>query len=323
MTGGSGDRRAGRPELKGAELTSAGRRPVPRGASGIASDASLFEEFVGARASAGAGLETEWLYEQDGQVFGPISTQVLLEQLYDGTLTPDTPVAVEDGEFRAIRRIGAFRSHLPRIAAHQAEQARAKTEAQARTRRLMIRRLGWGVVGLATVALGSAGVMTAVRYQRQLEAEAARKAQEAALQAELDALMASVTIEPPLASLVRDTALSRRPDRRRRRRRTSSAQRGTGALTRKEIVGGLRQAFGGFKRCIVEQIQRDKSSVGPQIVLTFSIGNEGRAKNIGLADRFLRRSPMLGCFQRRMGKLHWRRFKGEVRNIEYPISVRR
>lgn len=295
-------------------------------ADALADDGSLFEGLVDLADEAEPNLETEWQYEQDGQVFGPISTKVLLERLYDGTLSPEARVALEGGDFRAIRRIGAFRAHLPKIAAHQAERAQARAAEAERLRRALLRRTAWLAGGLAVVGIGSVLLVGVIRYQRQAAAEATRQAKEAALQAELDDLLASVTIEPPLESLVAPNSGRSAPSSPRRRGRADRSMpeaRATGALTRREVLRGVSRAFGGLKHCIVEQIQREPDSVGPQIVLTFSIANDGRARNITLQNRFLRRTPMLPCFQRAMQRVRWRAFRGEVRNVEYPISVRR
>ena len=38
---------------------------------------------------------------------------------------------------------------------------------------------------------------------------------------------------------------------------------------------GVTEVFGGMKRCIVEQIQRQPESVTDRIVLSFSVSNAG------------------------------------------------
>ncbi len=275
-----------------------------------------------------AVLDTEWLYEEDEQVFGPISTRVLLGRLYDGTLSVDTPVALEGGTFTPIREIAAFASHRQQVATHRARQAEAAAaELEARRRRVR-RRLGWVALGGFVLSLGSVAMVLGVRRFQAAQAEAIRKAKEQAMLAELDDLMARVTIEPPLEALVggqdeSDPSPRRRQARRSRRRRPALPDRVDRPLSRREVLRGVRPAFGGFKRCIVAQIQRDRGSVGSEIVLLFSIGNDGRARDISVRDRFLRESPLRTCLARRMENLKWRSFTGEVRNVEYPISIRR
>src|SRR6185295_19646086 len=111
---------------------------------------------------------------------------------------------------------------------------------------------------------------------------------EEALLKEVDALMASVTIEPPLVDLVDEGEERAGPDAAKRKRRHAVAKfsragggeiigaGGTGELSRQEIMTGIGRSFGGIKRCIVEQMQRDPGWEPEQIVLTFSVNNEGR-----------------------------------------------
>ena len=57
-------------------------------------------------------------------------------------------------------------------------------------------------------------------------------------------------------------------------------------------MAGVAEVFTGFKRCIVEQMQREPDTVPETIILTFAINNEGKAQDVSLGDRILRKSPM-------------------------------
>lgn len=306
------------------------RKSAPRGASGIASDADLFADMLEESSDAVRSLESEWLYQQHGQVFGPVKPKALLEMLYKGDVTPDTPVSSEEGDFRPIRHYAVFRAHLPKIEAHQRERAEAEAAHRAEVRARLKRRLGWASVALVVALVGSAGIAAWVRQSRLAAAEAEKQAKEAELKKELDDLLASVTIEPPLLQVVEDPAPDKRAHKRHRRRRKSRAVARfsggapkSGELTRSEIMAGVGRAFTGIKRCIVQQMQRDRESVAEQVVLTFSIDNEGRAQNVSLSDRFLRKSPLRACMATKLAKVKWRAYKGEVQNIEYPITIGR
>ena len=56
-------------------------------ARGIASDAELFEDLVAETTGEARSLNSKWLYQVDGQVFGPVKPRELLQMLYDGELT--------------------------------------------------------------------------------------------------------------------------------------------------------------------------------------------------------------------------------------------
>lgn len=299
-----------------------------RKAGGIADDANLFEDLVEETSDGGRSLESNWLYQVDGHVFGPVKPKEILQMLYDGELTADSPIAVEDEEFSPLRRFGVFRAHLPKVQAHQQELENQKKKERAETKRRVMRRIGMVVAAVLVLAGGSYGLMEYIRWSREQAALAEKKKKEEALKKQIDDLYASVTIEPPLMPLVEETDEPRgkgkgKRKRRRRRGKRAVASFGTGELKREEIMGGVAKVFGGFKRCIVEQMQREPDTVPEQIVLTFVIGNDGKARDVSITDRILRRSPLKGCMAGQLGRTRWRAFKGEVRNVEYPITIGR
>jgi hypothetical protein len=312
------------------EAPAPARSARPRNASGIASDANLFEGLLEESSDAVQRLDSQWLYQVHGQVFGPVRPKELLEMLYRGEITPDTPISPEDGDFLPLRRIGVFRSHLPKVEAHRRDLEAAKAKDQLEAKRRLKRRLGWASLALVAALGGSLGIAMWVRQSRAAAVEAEKAAKEAQLKAELDALLASVTIEPPLLSVVddepeEDPGGGKRPKRRKKSAvaRISGGTSATGEITKAEIMQGMAQAFSGFKHCIVQQMQRDKDSVPEQIVLTFSVDNQGKAQNFSLTDRFLRKSPLKDCLGGQIARVQWRAYKGEVQNIEYPITIGR
>lgn len=312
-----------------ADLPETPRKAAPRGSSGIASDADLFSELLEENTDKARSLDTNWLYQQQGQVFGPVKSKELLEMLYKGEVDEKTMIAVEDGEFTPLKRIGVFRAHLPKVEKHLAEVREAEAAAKAAAKARLIRRTI--LISVTTVVVGAAavGIPWYIISARKAQAEADKLAKEKAIEKELDSLFASVTIEPPLLELVEEPPPGKTPKkgkRRRRRRRSlqfSGGTSGTGELSRQEVMQGVASVFGGIKRCIVAQIQRDPESVTEEIVLRFSVNNAGKAQNISFKDRFLRKSPLKPCMAGQLGKVKWRAYKGEVRNIDYPISIGR
>ncbi|MCK6552056.1 AgmX/PglI C-terminal domain-containing protein [Myxococcota bacterium] len=309
--------------------------PRSRGAStvrGIADDAAMFQDLVGETTDKARTLDSDWLYNKGGQVFGPIKPRELLELLYSGEIDAETPVALSEGDFQPLSRYGVFRVHLPKVAAHQQELAEQRAHEAAATKARLQKRIIWAVLAVV-VASGSAwGLWTYVRTVKEAHARAEAKAKEAALLKEIEDLMSSVTIEPPLVALVDEPAEAPEPGAKRKRRAVARFSTGgtgapvgggTGELKRDEIMAGIARVFPGFKRCIVEQIQRDPESVPEQIVLSFSIDNEGVVRGVTLSERALRGTPIWDCMGTQMGQVRFRKFKGEVQNVEYPISIGR
>jgi hypothetical protein len=293
---------------------------------GIAEDSALFEGLV-EESESGRSLESNWLYQLDGHVFGPVKPKEILRMLYEGEIGPDTPIAVEEEEFQSLRRFGVFRAHLPKVDAHRKEVEENRQKDRVDTKKRIIRRIGFiAVAAMALVGI-SYGLIRYIRKSKEEQAAREKQEKEDALERELEDLFASVTIEPPLMPLV-DEPEEKQPEgskkgKRRRRGARAVASFGTGELQREEIMAGVASVFGGFKRCIVEQMQREPESVPEQIVLTFFIQNDGRATDVGLTDRILRKSELRGCLAAQLARAQWRPFKGEVQNVEYPITIGR
>lgn len=312
-----------------ADLPETSERAAPsRAASGIASDADLFNDLLDEGTDKARTLDTNWLYQQQGQVFGPVKSKELLQMLYEGEIDAETPIAVEDGEFQPLRRIGVFRAHLPKVEKHREEVREAEAQHRRVAKDRLVKRATLIGATVLVVVTAAVAVPWYVISTREAQAEADKVEREDALRKELDDLLASVTIEPPLLALVDEPAPTGKKKRRKRRgggavARFSGGAVKTGELTRQEIMAGVARAFSGFKRCIVQQMQRDPESVSDQIVLRFSVNNAGRAQNVSLKDRFLRRSDLNTCMSGQLQKVRWRAYKGEVRNVDYPITVGR
>ncbi len=271
-----------------------------------------------------------WLYQHAGQVFGPVSARELLRMLYDGDLDFEVLVAPDGGEFKPARRYGLFRSQKTKIDSHRA-QVRTAESRQARERSRRFRRVIRAIAVSALVLAGGGWALQSwIRSSRLAQAEAAKQREERRLREELDSLLSRVTVEPPLEPLIDGAAPTstdrpaKSPKRRRKTRRSRRPSSAVGPqLTDEEILRGVASVLPRFKRCIVEQIQRSADSVPERIVLQFAIGNDGRAKNFTVEDRILRRSPLQPCLTKQISTARWRAFKGEVRNVEYPIRINR
>jgi hypothetical protein len=305
------------------------RNPAPK--KGIAEDAEAFSDLVDETTDKARTLESDWLYQLNGQVFGPVKPRDLLDLLYNGQIDKDTPIAISDGEFAALHRYGVFRVHLPKVEKRKIEIEGIKIADEAAGKERTKKRIVWVVAAIAVAAPVTYGIVRYIRHLKQAAARQEAQLKEEALLKEVESLMATVTIEPPLVDIGDDDGKVDTSSKRRRRvakfSRASGTEiigaGGTGELSRQEIMMGIGRAFGGFKRCIVEQIQRDPDSVPEQIVLTFTVNNEGRIQDTSLSDRTLRGSPMRDCLARQLGEVRYRAFKGEVQNVEYPITIGR
>lgn len=292
-------------------------------AAGISDDADAYQDLVEEGAAEDVlDLDSRWLYQRGNEVFGPVSAKTLVEKLYEGELEAETRIAPEDGDFLALRRYGAFRVHLPKAAEHRAAAEDARRTERAAKARVLRRRIMYSGAGLLVSVAIFFGVWFVVTDQR---AERLRDEQEKSLQADLARLQASVTIEPPLIDLKEsddDPEPSATKGRAKgRKTKVVALSGGTEKLSREEIMVGVSSAFSGIKKCIVQQMQRERESVPERVMLSFNIGNDGVVREVSFDDRFLRKSPMRDCVAQQLAAVRFRAFKGEVRNVEYPITI--
>ncbi len=294
-------------------------------ATGISEDADAYQDLVEESPDDVLDLNSRWLFQLGNDIFGPISAKELVEKLYAGGIDAETKIAPEDGEFLALRRYGAFRVHLPKAAAHRAAEQEARREEKAAKSRVLRRRavfIGGGL--FVSIAIFFA-VLTVVRERRAADLTAR---EEQKLQDDLARLHASVTIDPPIIDLKPEEEEPRPTQGKGKRPRGGRTKvvalsGGTEKLSREEIMVGVSTAFPGVKKCIVQQLQRDRDIVPERVMLSFNIGNDGVVREVSFDDRFLRKSPMRDCVAQTLAGVRFRSFVGEVRNVEYPINIGR
>lgn len=91
-------------------------------------------------------------------------------------------------------------------------------------------------------------------------------------------------------------------------------------LNQKQIMGGLKKGYGGFKRCIGKEMKRNPD-MPSRITMSFSVANNGKAINFKLMERQVRKGPLASCMSKVVGKLTWPKFYGERKYVEFPLNI--
>jgi hypothetical protein len=102
---------------------------------------------------AGTPESHEWMFKLGDLLLGPVSGKALIQKLYDGEVTRETPVAPPGGSFRRLGEIETFRVHLAKAEAklrvHEEHRAATKTRTRSRNAKLIVTLLAMtaGVIG--------------------------------------------------------------------------------------------------------------------------------------------------------------------------------
>jgi hypothetical protein len=91
-------------------------------------------------------------------------------------------------------------------------------------------------------------------------------------------------------------------------------------LTNSQAIEPLKGAQADLKACFKAEMESNPE-IPAQVVLSYTVTEEGRAINIALDARELRGRPVVGCVQKAISALRWPRFTGERKNVSVPFKL--
>ena len=297
----------------------------------------------------------EWLFKQDDLVLGPVTAIVLVEKIKKGELGGDTPIARDGDSFRPMKLVRLFRD------AWEAHEEEKRLAAEERAYQSSVRTARLGRVGVVLLAclLPAAAAAVASRQlvvlrpwddtpqwiarvpplvdlpQRPIEVKKTEPAQVAANDTAED----DEEQEPDDPATPRDPSRPRRPkkpkanagdkpDKPDDKAATSAAPPAPPAgpappsetLTTAQATAPLKEIQGALKSCFKAEIESNPD-MPSQVVLSYTITEDGKAINVDLDARELRGRPVVGCVQKAVATLRWPRFTGERKNVSVPFKL--
>ena len=304
--------------------------------------------------------EGEWLFKQDDLVLGPVAASVLVDRIKSGELNGDTPIARDGEAFRPMKLIRLFgdASRAAEDERRLAAEERAYQSAVARTR---LMRVVLVVMLAAVPAAGAAVVARTVMIKRPWDDSATWIAAVPPMVDVPERPKDAPPPTPPVALAAanpddavdddddddggRDPSKPRKPRRPRKPPSKSDPKPDTGGassastgggpdasdpdppkgnipetLTNAQAIAPLKSIQGSLKTCFKAEIDSNPD-MPSQVVLSYTVTEEGRAANVSLDARELRGRPVVGCVQKAMGTLKWPRFSGERKNVSVPFKL--
>jgi len=302
----------------------------------------------------------EWLFKQNDLVLGPVTAIVLVEKIKKGELDGDTPVARDGDTFRPMKLVRLFREawqatvEEKRLAAE--ERAWQSAVTRAKVGRVFVLLLSFALPATAA-AVASRQIMILRPWddtptwiarvpplvdlpQRPPEVKKPDPPPQVAAATTPDA--AEDDDEDPTKPA--DPTKPKKP-------KTPKPDKGDGkdggkdggsagasststststpeppppaaveSLTNAQAVAPLKEIQGDLKTCFKAEMESNPD-MPAQVVLTYTITEDGKAINVNLDARELRGRPVVPCVQKAVSSLRWPRFSGERKNVSVPFKL--
>lgn len=276
----------------------------------------------------------DWLFQRDGQVYGPVEGRRLAAMLYRGEVTGATPVSTGDGAWRPLVEVGPFLVHV-----HKAEAAIRVDREVTGARQLQARRARTRTAGLVAAAIllvgGAAGVAWLLGRggagrSRLLDDFGAGITISAPARVAVARPSASDEVEVTLGGPSAPRPVAPRQGPGPAAGAAATAGRPAGAVEGGELVeaqfdAGRIQAVVAreqrtLARCLRELAAREPDFSG-EVPLEFTVGNQGKVVRVAVMDPRLRQGPLRDCFEQVLATWTFDAFPGQRPTVSLAFRV--
>ncbi len=346
------------PPLRKKELALTGGVVPPSARAGAGPSASASDdrdmgdpiESAGAAPRMGADVEDategEWLFKHDGMVLGPVTAIVLVERIKRGELSADTPLARDGQSFKPMKLIALFRE------AHEAMLARQRREAEERAyngsvrRAHRVRALLLAVLFLGPAAGGAVGGHMLMKLQpwdttRDWVAKVPPLVDLPPRPPQMKETRSAPRVDSPAPSAneapVKDEERRQRVARSEQKQDEPKEETKDAApadqgfvkeLTNEQAVAPLKDVKEALGACFKGEILANPEifavgAMSVDILLAYTITEEGRSANVEIQNRELRGRPVQDCVKKALAGARWPRFQGERKNVTVPFKIKK
>ena len=268
----------------------------------------------------------EWLFEKDGQIYGPVAGAVLVDLLSRGEVDRRTPVAPGEGSYRPLGEVAEFLVHVRKA------EARLRVEREVTGARLVARRRRLRralLLSLLCLAAAGGAAWLASRLARERPWEARSALLEdfgggiaIAAPARVGGRRAPRAEEvdlPPVEepSPAREAAPSRLPPTRPREGLVQSSWDGAA------IQAVVAREQHTLVPCIRADAERSRDWSG-EIPIEFAIGNDGRVAQLWIDGPRKSVPELRNCLRSALERWSFRPFPGErpVVSLSFRVGAR-
>jgi len=278
---------------------------------------------------SGMMLETtapprEWLFKEQGQVFGPITQEQLVDLVLQGKVDAATQVAAEDGAWRSLGSVSGFLVHLKKAEVRARVEAEVTGSRKLARRRSALQSAGAGLALAVLIAAAGTGawfLATKRPWEKRskllddfgdgiaIGAVRVGSGPRAAAASDDEIAIPELTETPRGApARSRRTASAAHPAR-----PGASAQGGELVLAQYD-PGRIREVVarrqGSLAPCLREEARRSPEFVG-EIPLEFAVGNDGKVVALWIDEPRFKSGPLRDCVFGKLREWSFDTFPGQ------------
>ncbi len=301
----------------------------------------------------------EWMFKLHGEIWGPVPASEVYEHMLTGEVDESTLVSREEGFWIPLQQFSEWVPLIHQAKAHlRAMRARAEAR-EALRRRRMRTFINFGIISAFLVLIGFVlTYMVVVRSPWKNEQIIKRWTSrhvpllmavgigtvKNSSSTDMDAKLGKISIDEILVEDAPDlVAISPNKRNHKKRVRKNKNKTGTksasktalkadstqqianiGTLSRQEIIRKVyaKRNMNKLKACLFKEISRNSDLPG-RVVINFSIRNDGHVHNVRMDDIRLENGPLHQCFQRKLAKISFPPYQGQVQNVTVPFDWKR
>jgi len=294
----------------------------------------------------------DWLLKLHGEILGPVPSAEIIERMFTGEVDESTEVSFgEGGDWRSIQVVSDFHPFLYQAKAKiRADRARAEAARAAKKRHVRnIIKVALGAAALVLVSFGASYFLIVSRPWKSGDtirawaekhvpllsvpgAKAATLDDAGAAMEEDDINIDQILIDdaPALVAINSSSGKKKGTSKRRISKKktkipkpeTKTKTASLGSLSNDEIMSVVyaRSNLRRLYACIRSELRRNPD-MNKQFTLDFSIKNDGSIGQVRMEDPKLDGGSMHKCFERKLARLKFRSYSGQVRNVTIPFNV--
>ncbi len=287
---------------------------------------------------------SEWMFKLGDLLLGPVSGKSLLEKLYAGEVTRETPVAPPGGAFKRLGEIELFRVHLAKAEAKLRVDEESRAVTMARSRRFKTRTV---LVAMATLA----GVALAIWGARWLAVNKPWKKASDLAMPEITVDLPTITVasasryasDEVLLPSISPTKIAQPKNPAAGATKTGTAKAGKGGETALAMAGkppaneddltrpqydssAINEVVNGNKKslfpCLVEEVRR-RPGFAAKIPIEFAVGNDGHVAKLWIDHPEFKNenNELHRCMLERLQKWKFPTYQGERATVALSFNI--